>query len=160
MMKSLLHFVFWVFMLGLVSCASDNKNTDEIEEETTEETAKINNNTQSVSKEEERATYLSMTDEQYDDFFRNTRLGINDAISSNKGRIEKLQDEIAELKKKGDTESKSYTRAQNLLKNAQSRSVKLDARLRNFDAKIKTFKDVIREDRPAFIDELKEILKS
>lgn len=150
-------------MTGLISCANDNQEAaDGLSEDAIDKAmdAVEQTYTQSVSKEEEIASYLSMTDEQYEDFFRNTRSGIDNAISSNKSKIKKLQDDIAGLKGAGDTQSKTYTRAQNLLKNAQNREVKLNDRLKNFDAKIKTFKNVVKEDRPGFIDELKEILKS
>lgn len=161
-MRIFLHLILLALMTGLVSCASDNQANEEVSEESmaSKMDSVVQNYTQSISKDEEISTYLSMTEEQYEDFFRNTRLGIEDAISSNNSRLEKLKEDIAGMKTAGDTESKTYERAQNLLKNAQSRAVKLNDRLKNFDAKIKSFNNVVKEERPQFITELKEILKS
>lgn len=161
-MRIFLHLILLALMTGLVSCASDNQANEEVSEESmaSKMDSVVQNYTQSISKDEEISMYLSMTEEQYEDFFRNTRLGIEDAISSNNSRLEKLKEDIAGMKTAGDTESKTYERAQNLLKNAQSRAVKLNDRLKNFDAKIKSFNNVVKEERPQFITELKEILKS
>lgn len=150
---------FLLLTLLVFSCANENKEeTDDQEDLSFMEQAKMD---AEAASRESKERYINMTPEQFEVFFRNSRGGIVEAIASSKKRISEYEATIADFtaKKKEVTEKDNLV-ATNKLRGEKDRLKRLEARLVNFDNKIKDFSQIEPNERPEFIEELKVIMKN
>lgn len=160
-MKKILLFVLIIIStMFMFSCENESEQDDLITEEAelTFEDQKTKEAEEARRESAER--YITMSPQQYETFFRNTREGIRVAIESSDKRRKEYETTIADFKaKRNDVSENDNLIATNKLKGEKDRNKRLKERLVMYDEKIKGFENVEPNDRPQFIEELKVILK-